>query len=130
MSSSPSHWQVLVVGADRAFAATLALKYGLHGHYAQVAQSGGEALELVSRFEPTLAILGAELADVTGPGLAKEIETRFPSCRIVFLADAMGSRLSTEAAPPTGRDPYVFIKSVQAESIYQEVAEMVSIDAA
>jgi DNA-binding response OmpR family regulator len=130
MSRLPTNWQVLVVEADRVFSASLALKYALHGHYAKFAQSGSEALVLMSFFEPTLAILGTELPDLTGPELATVIESRFPSCRIVFLSDRPSSHFSSKAVTAGVHGPDVLIKSVHPETVYQEVSEIVHIDAA
>jgi DNA-binding NtrC family response regulator len=90
--------QVLVVEADRVSSASLALKYALHGHYAKFAQSGSEAITLMSFFEPTLAILGTALPDLTGPELARIIEARCPACRIIFLSDHPSSHFSSKAA--------------------------------
>jgi DNA-binding response OmpR family regulator len=128
MSDIRMSWQVLVVEADRVFAASLALKYGLHGHYAQFAQSGQQALELISRFEPTLAILGTELPDVTGVELAREIQTRFPSCWVVFLSDHPHARLLSRNTQPGHVGPDVLIKSVHPETIYEEVSQIVPVD--
>jgi DNA-binding response OmpR family regulator len=129
MASLSKNWQVLVVEADRVFAASLALKYGLHGHYAQFAQSGTEARELISRFEPTLAILGTELPDLAGSELAKDIQDRFPSCWIVFMSDRNGARLQSKPALPGQCSPDVLIKSVHPETIYEEVFQIVRRDA-
>jgi len=129
MSDIATSWQVLVVEADRVFAAALALRYGLHGHYAQFAQSGREALELISRFEPTLAILGTELPDVTGVDLAKEIQARFPSCWVVFLSDHPNARLLSKTTLPGHLGPDVLIKSARPETIYEEVSQIVPMDA-
>lgn len=127
MSRIPTSWQVLVVEADRVFAASLALKYGLHGHYAQFAQSGCEALEVIARFEPMLAILGTELPDLKGTELAKEIRVRFPSCWIVFLSEERDGRpLSASASHNAERGPEVLLKSVHPETIYEEVSQLVS----
>ena len=127
MSRLPTNWQVLVVDADRVFSASLALKYGLHGHYARFAQSGSEALTLMSFFEPTLAILATQLPDLTGPELARVIDARFPTCRIIFLSD----RSIPKAAGAGVSLPFdVLIKSVNPETVYEEVSEMFSIDAA
>jgi len=127
MSRPPTNWQVLVVDADRVFSASLALKYGLKGHYARFAQSGSEALTLMSFFEPTLAILATQLPDLTGPELARVIDARFPSCRIIFLSD----RLISKAAGAEVSLPFdVLIKSVNPETVYEEVSEMFPIDAA
>ena len=129
MSRLPTSWRVLVVEADRVFSASLALKYGLHGHYARFAQSGSEAIAVMSFFEPTLAILGTELPDLTGPELARVIEARFPSCRFVFLSDHPSSHFSSEAAAGVHR-PDVLIKSVHPETVYEDGSAMCPIDAA
>ena len=129
MSRLQTSWQVLVVEADRVFSASLALKYGLHGHYAKFAQSGSEAIALMSFFEPTLAILGTELPDLTGPELATVIKARFPSCRIVFLSDHPKSHFSSKAAAGS-HCPDVLIKSVHPEIVYQDVSKIFPIDAA
>ncbi len=129
MPRFPTSWQVLVVEADRVFAASLALKYGLHGHYAKFAQSGSEALTLMSFFEPTLAILGTELPDLTGQELARIIEARF------FMPDHLPIRpsklpLLSKAAASEFHCPDILIKSVHPETVYQEVSEIFPIDAA
>ena len=128
MARIPMSWQVLVVEADRVFAASLALKYGLHGHYAQFSQSGCEALELMARFEPTLAILGTELPDVRGVELAKEIQARFPSCWVVFLSDHPDARVLSKSTSPGHSGPDVLIKSVHPETIYERVSQIISKD--
>jgi DNA-binding response OmpR family regulator len=130
MSRRPTSWQVLVVESDRVFSASLALKYALHGHYAKFAQSGSEALTLMSFFEPTLAILGTELPDLTGPELARIIEARFPTCRIIFLSDRPSSHFSSRAAASGVQCPDVLIKSVHPEIVFEEVSELVPMDAA
>ena len=129
MSGIPMSWQVLVVEADRVFAASLALKYGLHGHYAQFAQSGCEALELIARFEPTLAILGTELPDVRGAELANEIQARFPSCWVVFLSDHSDARVLCRSMSPGDGKPDVLVKSVHPETTYERVSQIISRDA-
>ena len=129
MSCPPASWQVLVVEPDRVFAASLALKYGLHGHYAQFAQSGTEARELISRFEPTLAILGTELPDVAGTELAKDIQARFPSCWIVLISDRNSARLQSSPTPRGEYGPDVLIKPVHPETVYERVSQIVSRDA-
>ena len=126
MAQTPMSWQVLVVEADRVFAASLALKYGLCGHYAQFARSGCEALELIARFEPTLAILGTELPDVRGVELAEEIRARFPSCWVVFLSNHPDARFPSQTSLSGRCGPEVLIKSVHPETIYERVCQIVS----
>jgi DNA-binding response OmpR family regulator len=124
MPNIPCCWQVLIVEADRVFSASLALDFAIHGHYTQFAQSGCEAIQTLSRFEPTVAVVGAELPDLPGIELARTIELRFPSCRIFFLSDRPSPDFLSEVAALGNNSSDVLIKSVHPGIVYQEISSL------
>lgn len=86
-----------------------------------VCSSGAEILDAVSRSDPEVAVLDAELPEVSGYEAARRIKASHPECRVVLV---MGRRLSApqmQEVAESGCDE-VLIVPVTGDQLYDVIA--------
>ena len=86
-----------------------------------VASSGDEALEIVRRDKPALAVLDAELPVISGYQAAQEIKEASPDCRVVLV---LGKRINAEQMRKVAesRCDEVLIAPMTPDELYDVVA--------
>jgi CheY-like chemotaxis protein len=111
MSANPAHRKILVVDDEAAVADSLQLIFSIRGYEARVAYSAEQAIEVLSEWEPHLALLDVMLPQMNGIELAGILKGNYPSCRILLIsghpgtsdllsdADAHGSSFEILAKP-------------------------------
>ncbi|HUH02307.1 MAG TPA: PilZ domain-containing protein [Kofleriaceae bacterium] len=86
-----------------------------------VASSGTEALELVAREQPALAVLDAELLGISGYDAASKIKDAAADCKVVLV---MGKRINADQMRrvATSRCDEVLIAPMSPDELYDVVA--------
>jgi DNA-binding response OmpR family regulator len=87
----------------------------------EVCSSGAEILDAVSRSDPHVAMLDAELPEISGYEVARRIKASHPECRVVLV---MGRRLSApqmQRVAESGCDE-VIIVPVTGDQLYDVIA--------
>jgi CheY-like chemotaxis protein len=87
----------------------------------QVVSSGGEVLEAVRAGRPALAILDAELAEVSGYEAARRIKANDPDAKVVLIAGKRINAQQMKRVAESGCDE-VLIAPMSADELYDVVA--------
>lgn len=82
--------RVLVVDDNMDVARALALLLEVLGYRVKTASTGAQALELVARFAPRVALLDIGLPDMDGLALARQLRARYPDPRQLLLVAVTG----------------------------------------
>lgn len=91
-------FRVLIVDDENAVADTLAMVFSAEGYDARIAYSAEQATEIVSQWEPRLAIVDVVLPGTNGIDFAIQLKSSYLACRIVlFSGDQMAATLLQEA---------------------------------
>jgi CheY-like chemotaxis protein len=95
--------RVLIVDDEPRVADTLTLIFRGRGYDAQKASSAEQALEVVTSWEPQLAILDVSLPGMNGVELAVVLSNKYPQCRLLLFSGHTESGDLLEAADKGGR---------------------------
>jgi PAS domain S-box-containing protein len=89
-SGRAANLRVLVVDDNGDVADALALLLEVLGYRVATAATGGQALEVASRFEPRVALVDIGLPDMDGLDLARRLRVRFPDRDRLLLVAVTG----------------------------------------
>ena len=118
--------RVLIVDDERIIADTLALILAQRGIETRVAYSAEDALELLSQWEPELAILDVCLPKMNGIDLAVAIKAIYPRCGFLILSGNPATFLVAEKAAEMGHPFEVWAKPTHPNEILAEVGALLS----
>ena len=99
MSGLREKHKVLVIDDEVNVSDTLALIFTKEGYEARVAYSAEEAIEVISQWQPDLAIVDVILPGMNGIDFALVLKSNYPDCRLLLFSGEQGtSDLLTKAA--------------------------------
>lgn len=77
--------QILIVDDEQPLLQSLSLELRRSGHDCLLAETGNEALTLVSRHSPDLAILDVKLPDISGLELLRSVKSELPEVPVLVV---------------------------------------------
>lgn len=77
--------QILIVDDEQPLLQSLSLELRRSGHECLLAETGNEALTLVSRHSPDLAILDVKLPDISGLELLRSLKSELPEVPVLVV---------------------------------------------
>jgi CheY-like chemotaxis protein len=102
-----SSQKVLVVDDERTTADTLALIFSQSGFDTRAAYSAEQALEIIARWQPDLAILDVVLPKMHGIDLTVLLTKKLPKCQtLLFSGQPLTADLLAEAEKKAIRSPF------------------------
>jgi CheY-like chemotaxis protein len=93
---------ILIVDDDPAITESLSLIFEKHGYEVCCALSAEEAIEVIARWEPDLAILDVNLPRMNGIELAMVLKANRPICHLVLFSGHVGTSALMEEAAKRG----------------------------
>lgn len=104
-ASSPC--RILVVDDNRDAADSVNALMELYGHKCRVAYDGKKALELLSAYEPQVALIDISMPDINGYDLAGEFRRRATHHMILCALTGWGEQGQEQKAIDAGFDHYL-----------------------
>ena len=126
MTSLANDSKILIVDDEIVIADTLAQIFSIHGQQVRTAYSAEEAIEVIARWNPDLAILDVVLPQMSGIDLAIFLKQNYPSCQVLlFSGQIITTTLAAEAAKK-GHDFEILPKPVLVPDLLSKAAELLS----
>jgi DNA-binding NtrC family response regulator len=91
MSANPAPRKILIVDDEAAVADSLYLIFSNRGYEARAAYSAEQAIEVLSEWQPHLAMIDVMLPQMNGIELACILNENYPSCRILLISGHPGT---------------------------------------
>jgi DNA-binding NtrC family response regulator len=91
MSANPAPRKILIVDDEAAVADSLYLIFSNRGYEARAAYSAEQAIEVLSEWQPHLAMIDVMLPQMNGIELACILKENYPSCRILLISGHPGT---------------------------------------
>lgn len=116
--------RVLVVDDEVNIADTLRLIFAFNDYDACAAYSAEDAIEIVAKWAPDLAIIDVILPSMNGVDLAVLLKTQIPTCRILlFSGQAATADLLTEARK-RGRTFEILAKPIHPTALLEAALKL------
>ena len=102
--SDPPHAaeRVLIVEDDPATRSGLTELVRAWGFTAEAAGDGAEALEKVTAFRPSIIVTDLVMPNMSGARLGKEIQTRWPAIKLLFVSGFPRGEFRQAGSPVAG----------------------------
>lgn len=126
MSDVASNHKVLIVDDEHAISDSLAEIFMLRGYMVRAAYSAEQAIEIISEWEPALAIVDVVLPKMTGIDLAIMLREHYPFCHVLLVSGQLiTSELADEAAQK-GHTFDILAKPVPLPDLLETAAALLS----
>lgn len=116
--------RILIVDDESAIADTLQMIFQMQRYDARVAYSAERAAELISQWEPELAILDVILPEMNGIDLAIVIKENYPQCHVLLFSGHTNTSMLLEEAGRKGHNFEVLAKPVMPDLMLERAAEL------
>jgi CheY-like chemotaxis protein len=116
--------RILIVDDELAIADTLQLIFQMQRYDARVAYSAESAAELISQWQPELAVLDVILPEMNGVDLAVVIKANYPKCHIILFSGHTNTSVLLEEANRKGHTFEVLAKPVMPDVMLQRASEL------
>lgn len=124
MNSTTKRRKILVVDDEVAVANTLRLVFATSGYECREANSAEEAIELISDWQPEVAIVDVILPKLNGIQFSQILASSLPACRVVLIS---GYPEAAELLPKvTGPEesPRILAKPLHPTLMLETVAKL------
>jgi len=119
--------RVLVVDDEPLVADTLGLIFRRRGFDCQVAYSGGQAIECMESFEPSLLLLDLSMPGMSGLDVARTVAVTHPKCRVLIMTGHYSKLPEAQAYASGLHHPIEFAtKPVQPDALLQQASSMLA----
>jgi CheY-like chemotaxis protein len=116
--------RILVVDDEVAVAETLTLIFKGCGYEARSAHSAEQAIEIISTWQPDVAILDVMLPHMNGIEFGIVLKSNYPACRVVLVSGHPGTGELLEVARKRGHDFEILAKPLHPEAILEIVSNL------
>ena len=116
--------RILIVDDEVAIADTLALIFQSQMYEAQVAYSAERAIEVISEWQPDLAIIDVMLPEMNGIDLAIVIRANYPSAHVLLFSGHANTAMLLEEAGKKGHQFEVLAKPVHPNLMLERAADL------
>jgi len=120
--------KVLIVDDEVAIADSLALIFASRRYEVRVAYSGEEAIDVIARWQPDLAILDVVLPGMNGIDLAIATRSNYPLCRIILFSGNANTTSLLEQAAKRGYTFDVLAKPVHPDLMLEAASKLLSLE--
>lgn len=117
-------FRVLIVDDEIAVADSLAMVFCAGGYDARAAYSAEDAAEIVSQWEPRLAIVDVVLPGMNGIDFAIQLENSCPDCHVLLFSGDQSAASLIQEALTKGREFKIFAKPVPPLFFLEEAARL------
>jgi len=114
---------VLLVDDEKEFASTLAERLTLRGMNIQTANSGDDALKIMSRMPADIVVLDLMMPGMGGLKVLERLRTDYPKVRVILLT-GMGSVADGVKGMKMGAFDYL-MKPVEIDGLIQAIREAI-----
>ena len=112
MSSSGHARKILIVDDEKAIAESLAMVLSTRRYETRVAYSAEDAIEILSAWQPEVAILDVILPRMNGIDLAIVVRENYPECNVLLFSGQPDASLILEEALKKGHSFEILAKPV------------------
>jgi DNA-binding NtrC family response regulator len=120
--------KVLIVDDEVPIADSLAMIFASHRFDVRVAYSAESAIEIISLWQPDLAILDVILPGMNGIDLAIATRENYPSCRIILFSGNADTSSLLEEAAKKGYSFDVLAKPVHPDLMLEAASSLLSLE--
>jgi DNA-binding NtrC family response regulator len=124
MSAGAAPRKILIVDDEAAVADSLQLIFSIRGYEVRVAYSAEQAIEVLSEWEPHLAILDVMLPQMNGIQLAGILKGNYPLCRILLISGHPGTSELLNDANAHGSSFEILAKPLHPKFILDMVSNL------
>jgi len=124
----PNASRVLIVDDEVSIADSLSMIFASRRYEVRVAYSAEQAIDIISRWQPALAILDVILPGMNGIDLAITTRVNYPSCRIILFSGNANTSLLLEQAAKKGYSFDVLAKPVHPELMLEAASNLLSLE--
>jgi DNA-binding NtrC family response regulator len=126
MSDVPGNHRVLIVDDEHAISDSLAQIFVLRGYSVKTAYSAEQAIEIVSTWEPSLAILDVVLPKMSGIDLAILLQEHYPFCHVLLVSGQLVTSELADEAAQKGHSFDILAKPVPLPDLLETAAALLS----
>jgi CheY-like chemotaxis protein len=124
MSANPAPRKILIVDDEAAVADSLHLIFSNRGYEARAAYSAEQAIEVLSEWQPHVAIIDVMLPRMNGIELAGILKGNYPSCRILLISGHPGTSELLNDARSRGSSFEILAKLLHPTFVLDTVSDL------
>ena len=124
MSNSTEQKRVLFVDDEKLIADTFAKIFSQEGYEARAAHSAEQALELISRWIPNLAIIDVRLPGMSGLDLAVRLKVEYPDCRLLLFSGHPSTTEVLDVAHENGHSFDILAKPIPPGELLAQASHL------
>jgi DNA-binding NtrC family response regulator len=124
MSANPAPHKILIVDDDAAVADSLQLVFSNCGCEARSVYSAEQAIEVLSQWQPHLAIIDVMLPQMNGIELAGILKGNYPDCRILLISGHPGTSELLNDARSLGSSFEILAKPLHPTFVLDTVSDL------
>ena len=118
--------RVLIVDDEKIIADSLAAIFERQGYHARAAYSAEEALEIIARWPPRLAILDVILPGMNGIDLAILIESSHPGIAVMLISGQLATTELACGAAQLGHELTIHAKPIPIPDLLANVSQLLA----
>jgi CheY-like chemotaxis protein len=127
MAESNNGRRVLIVDDERVVADTTAASFAKAAYMSYAVYSAEQALEVIPRWVPDLAVIDVHLPGTSGIDLAIHLKAQYPACKLCLISRFKGTDEMLELAREEGHSFNVLPKPVDPCELLQLAVDIPSI---
>lgn len=116
--------RILIADDEVEFASTLATRLELRGYDTDIANSGGQTLEAISRQIPDLLLLDLKMPDLDGLEVLAQLRETHKNLKVIMLT-GHGSYSAGNQGMALGAVDYI-MKPVEMKHLLEKIAEAIT----
>ena len=124
MATNPAPRKILIVDDEAAVADSLHLIFSNRGYEARAVYSAEQAIEVLSEWQPDLAIIDVMLPQMNGIELAGILKGNYPTCQILLISGHPGTSDLLNDANARGNSFEILAKPLHPTFILDTVSSL------
>lgn len=125
--STNSKTKILIADDEVEFASTLSARLELRGYLTEMVNSGGAALEAVTRNEPDILLLDLKMPDLDGLAVLSKLRENHKELKVIILTGHGSSSAASQGMELKAFD-YI-LKPVELKQLLRKITEATGQDA-
>jgi DNA-binding NtrC family response regulator len=114
--------RILIVDDETAIANSLELIFSISGYETRAAYSAEQAIEIMTEWEPDVAVVDVMLPWMNGIDFAVKLEAQYPDCAIVLMSGHPGTSALISTAEQDGHSFDILAKPLHPERLLSAVS--------
>jgi CheY-like chemotaxis protein len=124
MPTMPAGRKILIVDDEVPVADSLELIFSCRGYEARAVYSADQAIELLAKWQPDLAIIDVMLPQMNGIELAAVLRANYPTCRLLLISGHPGTGELLNDARALGNTFEILAKPLHPTFILETVSSL------